>query len=82
MASTGERLVSWSREHAKPAHRELYRRHDEKWQAVYADQLGLVDSGLTTSMWQAPGWCAPLTGPHGTVPDFLFPSRRGPVTVL
>ncbi|MGS6247300.1 hypothetical protein ACVGWS_14475, partial [Enterobacter hormaechei] len=22
---------------------------------VYADQLGLVDSGLTTSMWQAPG---------------------------
>jgi autoinducer 2 (AI-2) kinase len=28
---------------------------DEKWQSVYADQLGLVDSGLTTSMWQAPG---------------------------
>jgi Transcriptional regulator, contains sigma factor-related N-terminal domain len=27
----------------------------QKWQAVYADQLGLVDSGLTTSMWQAPG---------------------------
>jgi autoinducer 2 (AI-2) kinase len=27
----------------------------EKWQSVYADQLGLVDSGLTTSMWQAPG---------------------------
>ena len=26
-----------------------------KWQTVYADQLSLVDSGLTTSMWQAPG---------------------------
>ena len=23
--------------------------------AVNAEQLGLVDSGLTTSMWQAPG---------------------------
>jgi len=26
-----------------------------KWQKIYADQLGLVDSGLTTSMWRAPG---------------------------
>jgi hypothetical protein len=32
----------------------------EKWQSVYADQLGLVDSGLTTSMWQAPA----LSGAH------------------
>ncbi|MGS6259759.1 FGGY-family carbohydrate kinase, partial [Enterobacter hormaechei] len=34
---------------------ELYDGMMQKWQAVYADQLGLVDSGLTTSMWQAPG---------------------------
>ncbi|MER2788557.1 hypothetical protein ABTZ12_22940, partial [Escherichia coli] len=26
-----------------------------KWQAVYQDQLGLVDHGLTTSLWKAPG---------------------------
>ena len=56
MATTGERLVSWSREFTpNPAHRELYAGMMQKWQAVYADQLGLVDSGLTTSMWQAPG---------------------------
>ncbi len=56
MASTGERLVKWSREFTpNPQHRELYDGMMQKWQAVYADQLGLVDSGLTTSMWQAPG---------------------------
>jgi len=27
----------------------------QKWLKVYAGQLSLVDSGLTTSMWQAPG---------------------------
>ncbi len=56
MASTGERLVKWSHEFTpNPQHRELYDGMMQKWQAVYADQLGLVDSGLTTSMWQAPG---------------------------
>ncbi|MFP4880430.1 FGGY-family carbohydrate kinase [Klebsiella pneumoniae] len=56
MASTGERLVSWHREFTpNPQHRELYQEMMSKWQTVYADQLGLVDSGLTTSMWQAPG---------------------------
>ena len=48
--------MKWSREFTpNPAHRELYDGMMQKWQAVYADQLGLVDSGLTTSMWQAPG---------------------------
>ncbi|AVL20555.1 MULTISPECIES: autoinducer-2 kinase [Enterobacter] len=56
MATTGERLVKWSREFTpNPQHRALYDGMMQKWQAVYADQLGLVDSGLTTSMWQAPG---------------------------
>ena len=56
MAGTGEKLVSWHRVFTpNPAHRELYQGMMEKWQSVYADQLGLVDSGLTTSMWQAPG---------------------------
>lgn len=56
MASAGEKLVSWQREFTpNPAHRELYDEMMQKWQAVYADQLGLVDSGLTTSLWRAPG---------------------------
>ncbi|HHO9065526.1 TPA: FGGY-family carbohydrate kinase, partial [Klebsiella pneumoniae] len=46
MASTGERLVSWHREFTpNPQHRELYQEMMSKWQTVYADQLGLVDSG-------------------------------------
>jgi autoinducer 2 (AI-2) kinase len=45
MASTGERLVSWHREFTPiRQHRELYR-DDEKWQAVYADQLGWWTAG-------------------------------------
>lgn len=56
LAATGERLVQWSREFMpNPAHRDLYDQMMRKWQAVYADQLGLVDSGLTTSLWRAPG---------------------------
>ena len=48
--------MSWHREFTpNPQHRELYQEMMSKWQTVYADQLGLVDSGLTTSMWQAPG---------------------------
>lgn len=43
------------RVYPEPQHRALYDGMMQKWQAVYADQLGLVDSGLTTSMWQAPG---------------------------
>jgi autoinducer 2 (AI-2) kinase len=27
----------------------------EQWQEVYANQLTLVDRGLTASMWKAPG---------------------------
>ncbi|CAI8780691.1 autoinducer-2 kinase [Kosakonia quasisacchari] len=56
MATTGERLVRWSREFTpNPEHRELYDTMMLKWQKIYAEQLGLVDSGLTTSLWQAPG---------------------------
>lgn len=56
MAETGERLVRWEREHVPDmAKHELYQASRKKWQAVYQEQLGLVDSGLTTSMWKAPG---------------------------
>ena len=85
MASTGERLVSWHREFTpNPQHRELYQEMMSKWQTVYADQLGLVDSGLTTSMWQAPGLerrQRVASSPHlttGAAPPFPSPFGRGP----
>ncbi|WP_413740008.1 autoinducer-2 kinase [Sodalis sp. RH14] len=56
LAETGERLVRWEREYQPDM--ENHQRYQEmkiNWQAVYADQLGLVDHGLTTSMWKAPG---------------------------
>ncbi|EOK1670116.1 hypothetical protein ACM4N1_005386, partial [Escherichia coli] len=34
---------------------ELYQELLEKWRAVYQEQLSLVDHGLTTSLWKAPG---------------------------
>lgn len=56
MAETGERLVRWEREHHPDrANHALYLEAREKWQAVYHEQLGLVDHGLTTSLWKAPG---------------------------
>jgi len=56
MADTGERLVQWDREHKPdPANHDVYLQAREKWQAVYQDQLGLVNGGLTTSLWKAPG---------------------------
>ncbi|WP_231398202.1 hypothetical protein, partial [Photorhabdus temperata] len=38
-----------------PEHYEVYQKAKENWQAIYADQLTLVDHGLTTSLWKAPG---------------------------
>lgn len=56
LAESGEQLVQWEREYQpNSAHRELYDEMKKKWLKVYAGQLSLVDSGLTTSMWQAPG---------------------------
>ncbi|WP_300004575.1 autoinducer-2 kinase [uncultured Cedecea sp.] len=56
LAESGEQLVQWEREYQpNPEHRALYDEMKQKWLKVYAGQLSLVDSGLTTSMWQAPG---------------------------
>ncbi|ATX62968.1 autoinducer-2 kinase [Yersinia hibernica] len=53
---TGERLVRWEREYQPNSeHQALYQAAKTNWQAVYTDQLSLVDSGLTTSLWKAPG---------------------------
>jgi len=56
LAETGESLVRWEREYQPDAaNHEIYLLQKSNWQAVYADQLGLVDRELTTSMWKAPG---------------------------
>lgn len=56
LAQTGERLVRWQAEFLPNAdNHQRYLAMKANWQAVYTDQLGLVDNGLTTSMWKAPG---------------------------
>ncbi|CAQ83563.1 MULTISPECIES: autoinducer-2 kinase [Photorhabdus] len=56
MGATGEKLVRWQHEYQpNPEHYEVYQKAKENWQAIYADQLTLVDHGLTTSLWKAPG---------------------------
>ncbi|QKJ87905.1 Autoinducer-2 kinase [Paramixta manurensis] len=56
MAETGEALVRWERDYQPNAtHHQHYLQQKQAWQAIYAEQLTLVDSGLTTSMWKAPG---------------------------
>src|SRR5476649_2023103 len=56
LAETGERLVRWQREYQpNMENHQHYQLMKTNWQAVYADQLALVDHGLTTSMWKAPG---------------------------
>ncbi|HEI8865849.1 TPA: autoinducer-2 kinase [Serratia odorifera] len=56
LAETGERLVRWERQYQPDMiQHALYQRQKETWLEVYADQLTLVDHGLTTSLWKAPG---------------------------
>jgi len=49
-------LVVWDKEYFPSS--ENYSKYEEikeQWQEVYTNQLRLVDSGLTQSMWKAPG---------------------------
>ena len=48
--------MRWEREYQPDvANHAKYLVQKANWQEVYADQLGLVDRQLTTSMWKAPG---------------------------
>ena len=51
-----EQLVDWEKTY-KPDmdNHRTYKEIAKKWQEIYAAQLRLVDQGLTTSMWKAPG---------------------------
>lgn len=56
LALVGESLVRWDREHQPNAKKhEIYQQVGQKWRAIYQVQRGLVDDGLTTSLWKAPG---------------------------
>jgi autoinducer 2 (AI-2) kinase len=49
-------LVKWDKEYLPNSENtSKYKALKEQWQKVYAHQLKLVDRGLVTSMWKAPG---------------------------
>ncbi|CAG9295684.1 autoinducer 2 (AI-2) kinase [Celerinatantimonas diazotrophica] len=41
--------------HPNQENHQQYQHHKQKWLDIYHQQLQLVDSGLTTSLWKAPG---------------------------
>lgn len=51
-----KQLVIWDKEYIPNLeNKKIYDEIKIKWQEVYKKQLELVDQGLTTSMWKAPG---------------------------
>lgn len=49
-------LVQWKKSYEPDMHKHAhYRAIADQWQKAYAAQLALVDQGVTTSMWKAPG---------------------------
>ena len=56
IAEVAKRLVKWEKAYEpNQENRAKYQEVSEKWKAAYAAQLKLVDEGVTTSMWKAPG---------------------------
>lgn len=56
LASAASELVAWDKEYQpNMENKKLYDEIKIKWQKVYKKQLELVDQGLATSMWKAPG---------------------------
>lgn len=56
MAEVAESHVEWKQVYEPNMdNRALYQEMGEKWQEAYKVQLSLVDRGITTSMWRAPG---------------------------
>ena len=56
LSEAGKKLVKFERRHIpNPDNYALYQAHKTKWAQVYRKQLQLVDEGLTTSLWKAPG---------------------------
>ncbi len=56
IVKTAQELVIWDKEYLPNSENfTKYVAIKEQWQQVYANQLSLVDRGLTQSMWKAPG---------------------------
>jgi len=56
LTSAAKELVVWDKEYfPNMENKKLYDEIKIKWQELYRKQLELVDQGLTTSMWKAPG---------------------------
>jgi autoinducer 2 (AI-2) kinase len=53
---TAKELVVWDKSILpSQENHELYKEIREKWKIAYETQLSLVDEGVTTSLWKAPG---------------------------
>jgi len=56
ISEAAKNLVQWDRNYSPQMHNHAkYQEVAQQWQAAYAAQLKLVDEGITTSMWRAPG---------------------------
>ncbi|MEN4054274.1 autoinducer-2 kinase, partial [Sulfurimonas sp. NWX79] len=56
LEDAAEKLVVWDKKYMPNRNnKEVYDKLKKKWQKAYEVQLGLVDSGVTQSMWMAPG---------------------------
>jgi autoinducer 2 (AI-2) kinase len=56
LAEASGAMVKWDRSYEPQSGlKQVYDDVRDKWQLAYAAQLALVDSGITTSMWKAPG---------------------------
>jgi autoinducer 2 (AI-2) kinase len=56
IVSAVDDLVVWNKEYTpNRKNHKKYKKIQKQWEKVYANQLKLVDSGLTQSMWMAPG---------------------------
>ncbi len=54
--SVAKELVVWEKEYTPSMqNHKMYQEIKEQWQEAYKTQLELVDRGVTSSMWQAPG---------------------------
>jgi len=56
IAQASKALIQWEKTYTpNPKNKALYQDLSNKWKEAYAASLALVDKGITTSMWKAPG---------------------------
>jgi len=56
IAEVAQSLVKWNKTYEpNMKNHKIYQEIAQQWQEIYVQQLKLVDRGLTTSMWKAPG---------------------------